>query len=234
MSIISYIREDDVSRYEGLKKVSNLNRMEDVATLMETYRDVRGKIGYERIKYVVEDDEGYYYFVISNKVEDFDIFKFINEVYVNKGIRVSCLNANALFPEKDSRGIYNDEGSENEDATSEQDIPTGYLDEASLPNMDKGVPYLLWERTGNNIVVPEGGLVLGRSSNKVDYIIKDNINVGRVHCKVYVNKGKLMVHDYDSTNGTFVNNRRVSSSRDVELTSGDTLLLADEKFRVVQ
>lgn len=234
MSVISYIFEKDIDKYEGVKEVTRLDSIQDVSTLIETFEDVKSKVGFENIKYVVSDDEGYYYFVISARVEDFDLFEFINNVYV-EDMTVSCLNAKFLFPKKESRGIYDySESADEEFSTSEQDIPTGYLDEDSLPYVRRDTLYLQSRKNGSNINIPDGGLVMGRSPKKVDYLVKDNGNVGRVHCKVYYGNNRLMVHDYDSLNGTFVNNRKVHSSRDVELVNGDVLFLADEEFRVVQ
>lgn len=233
MSYISYIPENEVSKYVGLEDVSELTSVEDVATLIETFEDVKRKVSFDRIKTVVQDDEKYYYFVISEEKTDFDLFEFINAKLVI-GVKVSGINVKTLFPEKASRGIYNDGDESEEVYTSDQeDTPTGYLGEDSLPKVDKGILYLRHVKEGLNIDIPVRGLVMGRLSKKVDYIIKGNDSVGRVHCKVYFDGNRLMVHDYNSTNGTFVNNRKVHTDKDVELVFGDVLLLADEEFKVV-
>lgn len=231
MNVLSYIEEDDLYRYDGVRKVLTLNSQEDVATLIETFEDAVKKVGYKNISYVVEDEDGYYFFVISDREGIFDLFKFINESYV-EDILVTCVNARMLFPSSKSRGIYVFE--DEEGVTSEQDVDTDFLDESDLPDACNKTLYLVHKKVGVNIDIPEQGLVIGRSSKKVDYLVQDNTNVGREHCKLYLDGKKLMVHDYNSKNGTFVNNRRVHSDKDVQLVVGDTLSLANEEFIVMQ
>ena len=72
------------------------------------------------------------------------------------------------------------------------------------------------------------------SVKKVDYLIRNNGSIGRVHCNVYINNdGHLMIHDFDSLNGTFVNGKKINSSNDVRLVEGDVFVLADEEFRII-
>lgn len=60
---------------------------------------------------------------------------------------------------------------------------------------------------------------IGRATG-ADFIL-DAALVSRVHCRVTaLPTGELEVTDLDSTNGTFVNGRRVSTAR---LTTGDRL-----------
>ena len=51
---------------------------------------------------------------------------------------------------------------------------------------------------------------------------------------MYINNdGHLMIHDFDSLNGTFVNGKKINSSNDVRLVEGDVFVLADEEFRII-
>jgi pSer/pThr/pTyr-binding forkhead associated (FHA) protein len=66
-------------------------------------------------------------------------------------------------------------------------------------------------------VLPGGIRTLGRATG-ADFIV-DAALVSRVHCRVIaLPDGGLEVRDLDSTNGTYVNGRRVESAR---LGSGD-------------
>jgi predicted component of type VI protein secretion system len=68
-------------------------------------------------------------------------------------------------------------------------------------------------------ILPGGEKTVGRAKG-VDFVI-DAALVSRVHCRLSVDPaGRLEVQDLQSTNGTFVNDRRVSSA---ELSVGDRL-----------
>jgi pSer/pThr/pTyr-binding forkhead associated (FHA) protein len=68
-------------------------------------------------------------------------------------------------------------------------------------------------------ILPGGVRTLGRATG-ADFSI-DAALVSRIHCRLTATpNGGLEVHDLDSTNGTFVNGRRVQSA---QLSSGDRL-----------
>lgn len=231
MSKIAYILEKDLDKYVGLQEVSKLNSISDVATLLEVYEKTVEDIDYRRIKYIVKDKEDYFYCVISEDYSNtFDLFSFIGN---SRDEKFSSISIKYIFPISESRGIY--EGNLNEELElDDEDEATSYLDEDDLDLPLNKEYKLYYVRMGVNISITNKGVIMGRSPKKVDFIIRGNSNIGRVHCNVYVNKdGNLMVHDFNSLNGTFVNNKKVHSSDDVRLVEGDTLLLADEEFRVI-
>lgn len=230
MGKISYLLERDLDKYVGLQRVSVLNSVSDVATLIDVFENTIQDIDFKRIKYVVKDSENYYYIVVSDTEEEFDLFSFIGDCF-KEDINVSSINARYLFPKRLSRGIYES----NSDFDEDEDIATAYLDEEELGFSSVDRVFELYQpSTGVTLKVDNKGIIIGRSPKKVDYLIKDNSSIGRVHCNLYVDsRGKLMVHDFDSLNGTFVNNRKVHSSEDIEIHEGDILLLANEEFRVI-
>ena len=59
---------------------------------------------------------------------------------------------------------------------------------------------------------------IGRSAGA--QFIVDAALVSRIHCQLTATANSLHVKDLDSTNGTFVNGKRVTSA---ELSEGDTL-----------
>jgi ABC transport system ATP-binding/permease protein len=68
-------------------------------------------------------------------------------------------------------------------------------------------------------ILPGGVRTIGRAAG-ADFIV-DAALVSRVHCRVTaLDDGGLEIRDLDSTNGTFVNGRRVESAR---LTPGDRM-----------
>jgi len=227
VSKISYLFEKDLDNYIGLSRVSVLETVSDVATLIEVFEDAVRDIDFRKVKYVVKDSENYFYIVVSDREEDFDFFSFVSECF-DGDIQISSINARYLFPKRQSRGIY--EG----DIDDEEEEATSFLDEEELGfGTDNRVYELYQPSSGGTLKVDSKGIIIGRSPKKVDYLVRNN-SIGRVHCNLYVDsRGKLMVHDFDSLNGTFVNNRKVHSSEDVEMHEGDILLLANEEFRVI-
>lgn len=247
---MAYIKEDELLESDGYEDIKVLETVEDVATLLETFEEVVQTVNYKRIKKVLSKD-GYFFFVIGDTLDGiFDMYSFINK-YFDDELNITPLNARLVFPKRFSRGIYtlveyNEEynkeynrenmtGSDTLGGTDydDDDIPTAYLDEDF--DLEKlGTHTLRYKKLNTELIVKEGERkIIGRSSGKVDFQIKNNLNVGRTHCSVYVEEGRLMVHDFSSTNGTFVNNTRIHSGEDHQLLLGDILVVADEEFEVV-
>lgn len=77
-------------------------------------------------------------------------------------------------------------------------------------------------------VLPGVARTMGRAP-VADFVV-DGPMVSRIHCRVVVDPaGVLEVEDLDSTNGTFVNERRVSRS---VLVAGDRLRIGRVEMRV--
>lgn len=230
MSKIAYLLEKDLDRYIGLQEVTSLNTVSDVATLVEVFEETVKEVSYKRVKMIVMDSENYFYVVVGDSEYEFDLFEFINRKF-NSDAVLSSVNVRYLFPKRLSRGIYDDSSV---DEVDDDDIATSYLDEDDL-DISGNVEYNLYHvNTGVTLKVEDKGVLIGRSVKKVDYLIRNNGSIGRVHCNVYINNdGHLMIHDFDSLNGTFVNGKKINSSNDVRLVEGDVFVLADEEFRII-
>jgi len=68
---------------------------------------------------------------------------------------------------------------------------------------------------------------MGRAS-PADFVVAEAL-VSRLHCRLTASDGELVVEDLQSTNGTFVNDRRVDRSL---LVTGDRLRLGRAEFEV--
>lgn len=84
-----------------------------------------------------------------------------------------------------------------------------------------------------SIIVDKDEFVIGRSKKSADGIISENKMVGREHCKVTWNGRTYTVTDLNSSNGTCVNKIRLQPMKEVEITNGDVLRLANLDFKVV-
>lgn len=215
----SYIREDEVSRYSNLHDIKILESREDVATLLDVYRDVLDSgVPSGAVTGVRGDSEGHYFFVVSERRSMFglDIVTFINNKYSSR--KVTNANLNLLFPAELSRGLYGEEKSRRSSRT-----------------MGKGViPNLYYEKENLLITVPrDGEIIIGRSDKRSNFVIKGNGKVSRVQCKVFLDKreGSLRVDDCNSSYGTYVNGVRVGRNGTM-LEVGDTISFVGEKFLV--
>lgn len=72
---------------------------------------------------------------------------------------------------------------------------------------------------GRNVRLRAGGHVIGRGPD-ADIVIDDPY-ASEFHARVGIQDGKVMVHDLGSTNGTYVNGRRVTTPAAV--STGDTV-----------
>lgn len=84
-------------------------------------------------------------------------------------------------------------------------------------------------RTKEVVSINKTEFVIGRERSRVDYCISDNTNVGRAHAKIIHRGGTAYLVDMNATNGTFLNNVKVSGTQ-VALKNGDKITLADEEF----
>jgi len=76
--------------------------------------------------------------------------------------------------------------------------------------------------------------IIGRSQKKADCVLTSE-RVGRKHA-VIIHNGKLSEYsilDRDSLNGTFVNNKRISSYQLYPLKDGDMIRFADSEFIII-
>lgn len=71
--------------------------------------------------------------------------------------------------------------------------------------------------------------VIGKGAG-CDYLIEDNKAISRRHAVIEKRDGIYVITDENSTNGSFVNGRRLESNQPEILRDGDVIRLADEDF----
>jgi pSer/pThr/pTyr-binding forkhead associated (FHA) protein len=81
-------------------------------------------------------------------------------------------------------------------------------------------------------MLPNTLKTMGRASG-ADFVV-DAALVSRVHCRLTLNAegGRLEIEDLGSTNGTFVNGRKVGKSGKTILKDGDKLTVGRVQFMV--
>ena len=84
------------------------------------------------------------------------------------------------------------------------------------------------KRKGKVIPIHVGQFVIGR--HKECHLKANGTTISQHHCAILVRDGKLFIHDFDSTNGTYVNQKRVQGEQ--ELAQDDRIELGRLEFRV--
>jgi predicted component of type VI protein secretion system len=84
------------------------------------------------------------------------------------------------------------------------------------------------KRKGKVIPIHVGQFVIGR--HKECHLKANGSTISQHHCAVLVRDGKVFVRDFDSTNGTYVNQKRVQGEQ--ELAQDDLIELGRLEFRV--
>lgn len=208
---------------------------EDVATLIETFECASADVPVEVISDVLKNSDDLFAFLIDRNVDgNFDFYKYLNDHYENNTV-ISPLNSKLMFPRNLSRGIYTEyEGDyDDNDASAEMDDEegaTGYMDMGDEPE----TLYLKYDGNGDRIPIDVHGTTIGRSHKESQYVISGNGNLSRKHIRVYLSGGKAYVEDTNSSNGTFINGNRLDKNETREVSLGDIVMLADEKFTVVR
>lgn len=78
-----------------------------------------------------------------------------------------------------------------------------------------------------NVAIPES-LVIGREEG--DLLLPGDSSASRTHARIFRQKGQIWVEDLDSTNGTWINNHRITDQR--VLNRGDILLIGKTEFHL--
>ena len=74
---------------------------------------------------------------------------------------------------------------------------------------------------------------IGRSKKKVDISIQD-ITISRIHSEfIFYDKDKIMIKDFNSSNGTFINKQRIEPNKENYFSIRDILSIGDEKKQLI-
>lgn len=104
---------------------------------------------------------------------------------------------------------------------------TGILKGADVP---KANPYLVRVNTDERIMITKQNFKIGKASMGVDYTVKGNSAVSRVHAIITNKDGIYYVKDNKSTNHTFVNGKAIEDGENELLTHDSKIVLGDEEF----
>jgi S1-C subfamily serine protease len=72
--------------------------------------------------------------------------------------------------------------------------------------------------------------IIGKEQRKVHFAISDNSAVSRIHARITQRDGRYYIADLNTTNSTFVNDKKLPANTETPLNKGDHITLADEEF----
>ncbi|MDO5291188.1 MAG: DUF6382 domain-containing protein [bacterium] len=85
---------------------------------------------------------------------------------------------------------------------------------------------------GQQYILYKTPYLVGKSSEQVDGVIYSEA-VSRVHAEFIIENNQLYVMDMSSTNGTYVNRRRIGSNERIAVNPGDEIQIADKQFQLI-
>ena len=207
MSALYMVSPEDLEKDKSLKEFkerSNLSR-EECATVLEVFKSAIAEgndlAGVSR---VLVNSSGNVIF-LKDGGEDLDLLTYLDGMWSEGS--VNCANAKFLFPERLSYGVF-DYGESTDDMDDDDDGATDLIDDNDelLLSRDR---FLVYMKNGIRLPFTETGTIIGRSSAQSDFVIKGNGSLSKSHCKIYLEDGRAVIEDLNSSNGTYVNGKRV-------------------------
>lgn len=82
----------------------------------------------------------------------------------------------------------------------------------------------------NGAVIPvDGQLTIGRKNDNI--LILDDAYASAHHARIYISHGSYVIEDLSSTNGTYVNERKITKGTGI--ASGDIIKIGSAVFKVI-
>ena len=89
---------------------------------------------------------------------------------------------------------------------------------------------LIRKKNGRQTFIDKPVFTIGKDSLHANLCISDNGAISRTHAIIRVKDNGVYLEDCNSTNGTYVDNRRIVAGQSVKLSDGSVIKLADEEF----
>jgi pSer/pThr/pTyr-binding forkhead associated (FHA) protein len=111
----------------------------------------------------------------------------------------------------------------------EEDMGTTVL---TASTMVERHPYLYQVKNGTKLYLTKKTNRIGKNREVADICIEGNPAISRCHAIIYQIEDTCYVEDLNSTNGTYVDDRQITSNNKTALRVGSRLKLADEEFEL--
>lgn len=104
--------------------------------------------------------------------------------------------------------------------------------ESNASGMKVRLKVLSGASAGASYSLTEGRFLTMGRSKECDISFPQASSVSSTHCRVEVKGGRVILTDLNSTNGTYVNKKRMSAGQALSLPSGTTIMLANEETTI--
>lgn len=125
-------------------------------------------------------------------------------------------------------GFIQADGREDDEYEEYGNGDTSLLDDGSG---DTGIvmqnALLIRKDTGEKIPIREERFSIGKMKNAVSYRILNNNTVSRTHCYIFQKNGMYYLEDAGSSNGTFLNGKRLEEGVSMQLQDKDVIRISD-------
>ena len=108
---------------------------------------------------------------------------------------------------------------------AEKDTTVLSMNQMQVQQVSQQKAILYFVHTQQSITIDKDEFKIGKNPSMSDYVINNNTSVSRQHAVIQRRNGQFYVTDLESTNGTFVNEKRISGT--VQLQDGDNIRYAD-------
>lgn len=186
---------------------------------------------------VIEDD--FEEFLAEREREENEVHREESSIKIKKNIKVSRASI-VKNSEDEIKAAVEAEEDIVEEASAEEEVgstsilsqtlngATGLLKgNTAVPKVN---PYLIRVNTDERIMITKQTFKLGKASMGVDYTIKGNGAISRVHAIITAKDDVYYVKDNKSTNHTYVNGKLVDDGQNEILTHDSKIMLGDEEF----
>ena len=93
--------------------------------------------------------------------------------------------------------------------------------------------YLLRTKTGDRIPITSKEFLVGKDRYNANYYVGDNPAISRKHAMIVLQDGNIYLKDCHSTNGTFIDNKRIAAEQLCDVYPGQKIRMADEEFQLI-
>ncbi len=174
-----------------------------------------------------------------NEKNDFDREVEVTQVALNPNAVVkpgsqkcpACGNiqsVNLKFCVKCGKKLNSGASADRQKTTEPKNAPSAVVFGAN--GSQSALPCLVAKKTGEKIQISKSVFNLGRAQEGNDHVILNNKYVGHHHCHIISRNGEYFVVDDKSKNHTFIDGVMIPADKEIKITHGQILKLANEEF----
>ncbi len=173
-------------------------------------------------------------FLAEKEREEQEAHREESNLKIKKNIKINrasiVKNSQEEQKEAEEAAAEQEEEEKAEETAEQEEAPAEASAAPANTARPKANPYLIRVNTDERIMITKQTFKLGKASMGVDYTVKGNGAVSRVHAVITCKDGVYSVKDNKSTNHTFVNGKLLEEGESADLTNDSKIVLGDEEF----